>query len=113
MSIGVAQSLDSSRADHSVALGRIVLKILHGIVPLAQISIAQSGIELSQVAGISRTVVIGNLHKATVACAITIEGLVELLGIEVLLTTSQCSTGFLLPGTPDKRAIAEISCDND
>ena len=96
VSIGIAKSTFGSRGNHLVVGTVILLKEFHGSIPLAELSVAEAGIEVGQVTSSSAAIFIGKLSEALEACAVAIESLLEEALSKILLTFGDGRAGLLL-----------------
>ena len=87
--VGIAEGTLSGRADHFVVLCVILLKILCSLCPLAELGIAESCIEICEVAGIGAAEFISHLQETCVSCSVAIESLLEKLLLEILLSLGE------------------------
>ena len=89
--IGVTQCTLCCRADHLVALTAELLQCVDSLLPLAEVGLADTDVELSQIASVGRAVVGSHLLE-------TNECLVVLLLVEELLTLSEFGAGLVSAG---------------
>ena len=87
--VGVAQGTFGGGADHLVAAGTVGLQCVDGLLPLAEVGLAESNVKLGQVAGIGRAVVVGYLLEER-QCFLVLVFLEDFLGF------GQLCAGFLL-----------------
>ena len=113
MSISIAEGCLSSRTDHLVALRRESIEALLSLSPLAEICIAETCIEVSQVTSLCAAVLASNLSETYIACAIAIECLLEHLVLEVSLSLAEQSACLVLTRTCNLREVTEHTCDDN
>lgn len=110
--IGIAQSTFSSRADELVALTVELVEIGHCLVPLVQLSVAKTGIEVGQIARVGTTVVARDADETRIAGTVAVESLIELLCVEIVLAFRDGSTCLFLARSLDIVVVNNDTYDN-
>ena len=98
MGVYITQCTEGGRAYHLVVGTVELLNPCGGLLPFAQLGIAQAGIQFGQVGGIRTAKLVGYLQESGIIGTIAIEGFLKLLTCKKLLSLGQGCAGFLLAG---------------
>ena len=85
--------------------------MVDGFLPFVEVGIAQSSIQIGEVAGVGAAVVAGDFQETGIVRAVAVERLVELLHVEILLSAGECRAGLFLTRA-SVCLVSENTCDD-